>query len=171
MKVIAKKTESRLVLTSDLIFGILCLVIAAVFAVLFFLAGGFAALEGDALTKLVILAVFALFFVGGGYWMICRFFRRRKLPSVLIEADDEKLYLHGKQEREIPLADLVGSDIVGAPESLFVFLFQQKYGTLTISPVANGKNVKMKFVDEVTEVPARISYLVQEYAQRHGIVK
>ncbi|MGN1077427.1 MAG: hypothetical protein ACI4ST_02835, partial [Candidatus Gallimonas sp.] len=147
------------------------LVIAAVFAVLFFLAGGFAALEGDTLTQVVILAVFALLFVGGGCWLICRFFRRRKLPSVLIEADDEKLYLHGKQEREILLADLIGSSIIGTPESLFVFLFQQKYGTLSISPVANGKDVKMKFVDEVTEVPARISRLVQEYAERHGIAE
>lgn len=173
MKTIAQKTKSKLILTSDLIFGIICIALVVAFAVLFAKAGGFDALSGSESTQVIVLCVFFVVFLLGGIWMIGRFVYKCLLPDVLLEADETNLYvrtLRNGIQRVIPLADLLESEVIGAPESFLAFLIQGSYGTLTISHISGGqKNVRLRFVDAVPDVPSILLGVINDYRAKNGL--
>lgn len=161
MEIIAKKTDKTAVFVVDVIMGVFCLALGVVLCVLCVKAEDFRTIfEENDITAIVILAIaFAICFLGG-LWLIGRFLLHRKMPEVLIEADRGKLYIHGKNERIMTFEELEGASILAGTQSLFVKLFQGNYGTLVIEPL-RGRNVKLHYVDNVSEVPARIAALIK----------
>ena len=83
----------------------------------------------------------------------------RKTPDVLAETDGRYLYIHGKKEAKIPLADLAEASVhVWLPyiyqeefvAEFIVHLFSEKYGDLVLNVPGYG-TYRMRFVARVRE--------------------
>ncbi|MGN0818141.1 MAG: hypothetical protein ACI4L9_04145 [Candidatus Coproplasma sp.] len=154
MKEIARKTEFKLVLYTDLIAGILCFLLAAVVTglLIFYAVSGSLKTEDTAVT-IVIFAIFYLICLGGGAWLVCRFVKWKKLPEILIYTDDEYLYFYTRKEVKLALKEIYS--VFAGPESFLVHLFGGGYGTVEIS--ANGSTYKVRFVDGASSIPDMLS--------------
>ncbi|MGN0812270.1 MAG: hypothetical protein ACI4MQ_02020 [Candidatus Coproplasma sp.] len=156
MKDIAKKTDFKIIIYFELAIGILCYLLIAVVTgliIYFAVTGGFA--NVDTVVTIIILAVFYLFFLFGGWWLIHRFIVYRKSPQRLIWADGENLYFYSKTERKAALSDV--QFVFAAPETLFIHIFGGGYGIVKIT--VSGKTYKVYFVDEANRVPDEIAAL------------
>ncbi|MGN1373160.1 MAG: hypothetical protein ACI4VK_03825 [Candidatus Coproplasma sp.] len=152
MQDIAKKTNFKIIIYIELAFGILCyLLVAAVTGALIYFAvtSGLAELEA---VGIVVLAVFYLFALFGGWWLVDRFAVYKKSPERLIWTDGEYLYFHSKKERKAALSEV--QFVFAMPETLFIHLFGGGYGIVKIT--VSGKTYKVYFVDEANTVPDKI---------------
>ncbi|MGN1060522.1 MAG: hypothetical protein ACI4QN_02200 [Candidatus Coproplasma sp.] len=162
MKEIAKKTNFKLLIYIELAIGILCyLIIAVVTGLVIYYAtvGGLGSV--DLTTAIIVLAVFYLFFLFGGWWLIYRFVIWKKSPETLISTDGEYLYFYSKKkEYKVALADV--EFVFAAPETLLIHIIGGGYGEVHIT--ANGKKRKVYFVDEANSVPDKITALLGDRA-------
>jgi hypothetical protein len=100
------------------------------------------------------MLMFGLF----AYFLFIRpYFLYQKLPEVLVETDGTYLYVHGKKEAKIPLADLDGtSTFVHLPfiysnellAVLMIHLVSDRYGDLDLDVPGYG-SFKLRFVADV----------------------
>ena len=110
-----------------------------------------------------------LFFGLLGYFTFIRpYVVYRKLPQVLAETDGEFLYIHGKKEAKIPLADLNYAEVdVNVPylfhpgflRELIIHIFSSNYGTVSLE-VPNYGKFKMPFVANAEEVANGLVFFV-----------
>jgi hypothetical protein len=93
-----------------------------------------------------------------------------KLPEVMVEADGEYLYIHGKKEAKIPLADLDGtSTFVHLPflfssefAAIFVtYMLSEKYGDIDLDIPGYG-SYKLRFVSNVQETADKLIAFINE---------
>jgi hypothetical protein len=102
------------------------------------------------------MLMFGLF----AYFLFIRpYFLYQKLPEVLVETDGTYLYVHGKKEAKIPLADLDGtSTFVHLPfiysnellAVLMIHLVSDRYGDLDLDVPGYG-SFKLRFVADVQD--------------------
>ena len=107
---------------------------------------------------LVVVIIGMLMFSAFAYFLFIRpYFTYRNTPEVLVEADGEYLYIHGKKEAKIPLAELDGTTtFVHLPflfsnellAVLLTHLISEKYGDLDLDIPGYG-GYKLKFVSNV----------------------
>ncbi|MGN0814911.1 MAG: hypothetical protein ACI4MH_06745 [Candidatus Coproplasma sp.] len=162
MKNLASKTHAALLLIIELICGILCFVLAAVVTVLLIMNafnGGFGSVD-DITVTIVVLVIFYLLCLAGGVWLISRFIKWKKLPEVLIAADDENLYIYTNKEVKIAFGDV--ESVFAGPESLFVQIFGGGYGVVEVN--ASSKKYKVRFVDQANTVPDTVMSLINKQA-------
>lgn len=160
MKNVAKKTSFALVIYSELIAGILCYILVAVVSGLLVWYAFHGGVEGvdDMPVVAVILAIFYLLCAVGGGWLISRFVKWKKLPDVLISADNEYLYFYTNKTVKIALKDV--KSVFAGPESFFVHLFGGGYGVVEIETAE--KKYKVYFVEEASGVPASLKNLLDK---------
>ena len=94
----------------------------------------------------------------------------RKSPEVLVETDGKYLYIHGKKEAKIPLADLDGAstfihlpflysnELIGG---LLAHLLSEKYGDLDLDLPGYG-SYKLRFVSNVRETADELLAFIHE---------
>ena len=156
MKVLAKKIKKATVFVLDLIVGALIMLAAAVGLPL-----GIVAVDSTLFANPYVLGtviVVALIFCAVGFFgFINKFILYRKCPDVLIEADDEFLYIHGTKEAKIPLLSLENTFMYADLPFLFqkdflhelvVHLLSEEYGTLYLE-IPNYGKYKLRFVANV----------------------
>lgn len=158
MKTLAKKTRFALLIYTELIAGILCyvLIVAVTGLLIWFSANGARENIDDLIVAVIILIVFYTFCAVGGGWLISRFVKWKKLPEVLISADDEYLFIYTNREVKIAFKDV--ESVFAGPESLFVQLFGGGYGVVEIT--ANNKKYKVRFVDAANRVPDAVMGII-----------
>lgn len=114
---------------------------------------------------LIPMLVFGL----AGYFVCIRpYVIYRKLPPVQAETDGEFLYIHGKKEVKIPLADLVDATAYanlpyicqpGFAREIIVHIFSFKYGDVILD-VPNYGEFKMRFVANAEDVANGLSTFI-----------
>ena len=106
---------------------------------------------GVVLIGMLMLALFAYFLFMRPYFLY------RNSPEVLVETDGKHLYIHGKKEAKIPLADLDGTSyFIHFPflysnefvATLVTHLLSEKYGDLDLDIPGYG-SYKLRFVSDV----------------------
>lgn len=106
---------------------------------------------GGVLIGMLMLALFAYFLFMRPYFLY------RNSPEVLVETDGKYLYIHGKKEAKIPLADLDGTSyFIHFPflysnefvATLVTHLLSEKYGDLDLDIPGYG-SYKLRFVSDV----------------------
>ena len=155
MTTLAQKTTKSFLFYLDLIFGILCYIIVVAVAILMAIAcqaEGMQALK-DA-TTIAVIAVFAVFFIFGGSWLISRFYIWKRQPAELIFIDEVGNLIINSTRRITIAKDEIFS-IVAGPESLFIKLFGGGFGTITIQTTT--KTYKVPFVDQANTIPDKIN--------------
>ena len=122
MNVLVRKMASLKLLKLELISGIVFSAVAmigipiSIFCIT-------PALLGEPLTWVIVLAAI-IFFGMVGYFLFVRPYRLyHELPDVQLEYDSEFLYIHGKKEAEIPLAELTYVNITAE----LPFIFHQSF--------------------------------------------
>lgn len=156
MKVLVKKMSSFGILKVQMIFG--AIVMAAVVVLL---PVGIAMGDPSLLLNPVVLGVVAagmLMFGSFAYFLFIRpYFIYRKSPEVLVETDGEYVYIHGKKEAKIPLADFEGTVVtyhlpfIYSREllaTLLAFFLSENYGDLSVEVPEYGC-YKLHFVSNV----------------------
>ena len=156
MKVLVKKMKSLGILKLEMVVGAIIML-----AVLILLPGSIAVQDASLLLNPFVLGtvlVGMVMFGSFAYFLFIRpYFLYRKSPEVLAETDGEYLYIHGKKEAKIPLADLADCIVdytlpfVYSKEFiavLLVHLFSEKYGDLTLEVPGYG-TYKLRFVANV----------------------
>ena len=106
---------------------------------------------GVVLIGMLMLALFAYFLFMRPYFLY------RNSPEVLVETDGKYLYIHGKKEAKIPLADLDGTSyFIHFPflysnefvATLVTHLLSERYGDLDLDIPGYG-SYKLRFVSDV----------------------
>lgn len=102
-----------------------------------------------------IVLLVMLFFASVGYFLFVRPYRiYLKLPDVQAEYDDEFLYIHGKKEAKIPLAELTYVNITAELPFIFhqsflremiIHFCSDEYGNIDLDIDGFG-NYKLRFV-------------------------
>lgn len=105
-----------------------------------------------------VVLVGMLMFGSFAYFLFIRpYFTYQKSPSVLVEADDEFLYVYGKKQAKIPLSDLEDAYVdftlpfLYSKEfiaMLFIHLSSERYGDIVLEVPGYGK-FKLHFVADV----------------------
>ncbi|MGN0771168.1 MAG: hypothetical protein ACI4MI_01095 [Christensenellales bacterium] len=159
MTTIAKKTTRSLFLYLELILGILCYIIVAVTAILMAVAcraEGMEALKDT--TNIIIIAIFVVFFLFGGSWLVSRFCIWKKQPSELVCVDEEgNLIIYLSKQVTIAKDEIIS--VVAAPESLFIKIFGGGFGTIMIQ--TTSKTYKLLFVDQADTIPDKINQVMR----------
>ena len=108
---------------------------------------------GVVLIGMLMLALFAYFLFMRPYFLY------RNSPEVLVETDGKYLYIHGKKEVKIPVADLDGTVVdvdlpfIYSSEFIAVFivhLVSENYGDIELD-VPGYDSYKLHFVSNVQE--------------------
>ena len=112
-----------------------------------------------------------LFFGLLGYFTFIRpYIMYHKLPKVLVETDDEFLYIHGKKEAKIPLDKIDYAEVDAHVPYLFqpgflrefiIHIFSSNYGTVILE-VENFGKFKMPFVANAEEVSNELIGFIKE---------
>lgn len=117
-------------------------------------------------TVLMVLLGGMLFFGSVAFFFGVRPYRiYRSLPEVLVETDEEFLYIHTKKEAKIALCDIDEVTVdVDLPyslvqdrfwEELIIHVGSENYGTVILELPGHGK-YKMRFVSEAQETSDRL---------------
>lgn len=156
MKTLVRKMKSLGILKVQMVIGAIVMIAAMVGLPISIITTD-ASLMLDPYVLGVVL-VGALMFAAFAYGLFIRpYLIYRKLPEVLVEADDEYLYIHGKKEAKIALSELDGAGVfVHLPfiysneliAVLIVHLFSEKYGDLDLDIPGYG-SYKLRFVSDV----------------------
>lgn len=106
-----------------------------------------------------------LFFGLVGYGLFVHPYRLYlQLPDVQMEHDDEFLYIHGKKEAKIPLAELTYVDISaelpfifqeGFLREMVIYYFSDEYGKIVLDIDGFGK-YKLHFVPHAKEMEGKL---------------
>jgi hypothetical protein len=112
-------------------------------------------------TVLGMVLIAALFFGGLGYFTFIRpYMIYRKLPTVLAETDGEFLYIHGRKEGKIPLAEISNVTVYthkpyifqhGFVREVIIHIFSYNYGDIELDIPGYG-GFKLPFVADVEDV-------------------
>lgn len=157
MKILVKKMSSFKILKVQMIVGAIIMLLAMIALPIAILIVDASLLLNPYMIGTVIVAM--LIFAGFAFAFIHPYFLYRKLPEVLVETDGEYLYIHGKKEAKIPLADLEGtSTFVHLPflfskellAVLLTHLLSENYGDIDLEIPGYG-NYKLRFVSNVRE--------------------
>lgn len=169
MKILVKKMESFGILTAQLVIGAIVMVAAVVALPVAIALGDPTLLLNPYVLGTVLVGMIALSLAA--YFLFVRpFFIYRKTPTVLVEADDEYLYIHGKKEAKIPLFDLDGaSTFVHFPflysneflAVLLTHLLSEKYGDLDLDIPGYG-SYKLRFVSNVKATAEELIAFINE---------
>lgn len=163
MKPLVKKMSSLKALKVQLIIGIIFSAAAMVFipVSVFCLAP---ALLGEPLAWAIVLGI-VLFFGLVGYGCYVRPYRLYlALPEVQVEYDDEFLYIHGKKEAKIPLAELTYVNICAdlpflVHESflreMLIHAASEEYGNIDLDIDGFG-TYKLRFVPYAKEMEGKL---------------
>ncbi len=110
-----------------------------------------------------------LFFGLLGYFTFIRPYKTYcNLPKVLAETDGEFLYIHGKKEAKIPLAELVDAEVdVHVPylfqpgffREIIIHIFSSNYGDVFLEVPGYGR-YKMPFVANAEDVAEALADFV-----------
>ena len=153
MKVLVKKMEKLGLLRLVLIFYAI-IMIALGFAIpITMIAIDITLMVNPTILALSIIDV--LFFGSLGYFTFIRpYVIYRKLPKVLVETDDEFLYIHSIKEAKIPLTELKDAEVYvhvpylfqpGFLREFIIFIFSYNYGDVFLE-VPNYGKFKMPFI-------------------------
>ena len=156
MKILVKKMSSFGIIKAQMIVGALVMLAAVIVLPVSIIVNDAALLLNPYLLGTVLIGM--LIFGSFAYFLFIRpYFLYRKSPDVLVETDGEYLYVHGKKEAKIPLADLDGANtFVHLPflfsneflSVLMVYLVSEKYGDLDLEVPGYG-SYKLRFVSDV----------------------
>ena len=112
-----------------------------------------------------------LFFGLVGYFRSVRpYFLYCKAPAVQVEADDEFLYIHGKKEEKIPLAEISEAYVhVSLPHmfqkeflaEFLIHLVSDQYGDLYLDIPGFGE-FRMRFVSNVENTSKQLIRFIEE---------
>lgn len=174
MQVLVRKMSSFGILRVQRIFGAIVM-IAAMIA----LPASVATTDASLLLNPYVFGVVGagmLMFAAFAYFLFIRpYFVYRKSPEVLAESDGEYLYIHGKKEIKIPLADLDGAVVtyhlpfVYAKEfvaALVAYFFSENYGDLDLDVPGYG-SYRLRFVSNVQATAnALVAFLSTEQSSR-----
>lgn len=165
MKVLAEKTQKKLLIYIYLAIGIILGIIGVVvIPILIFSIDPI--LIQEPLAWAIVVGI-ALFFALTGYITGVRpLILYKNTPDVIIETDGEKLYIHGKKEAVIPLKEMEGTYLDAFPpymltREFFVHLFSGLYGKVIIETPNHG-NYKCHFVQDCRKVVQDIHSLIVE---------
>ena len=158
MKPLAKKMRSFGILKVQLVIGAVMMVAAMVGLPVSIIMGDPSLLLDPYVLGVVLVGM--LMFGSFAYFLFIRpYFLYQKLPEVLAETDGEYLYIHGKKEVKIPVADLDGTVVdvdlpfIYSSEFLAVFivhLVSENYGDIELD-VPGYDSYKLHFVSNVQE--------------------
>jgi hypothetical protein len=156
MKILVKKMKSFGILKVQMIMGAIVM-LAAVIALPVSIIMGDPSLLLNPYVFGVVLAGMLMFGLFAYFLFMRPYFLYRKLPEVLVETDGQFLYIHGKKEAKIPLADLDGTGyFIHFPflysnelvATLVTHLLSEKYGDLDLDVPGYG-SYKLRFVSNV----------------------
>lgn len=169
MKILVKKMSSFSILKVQMIIGAIIMVAAMVM-----LPVGIAVVDISLLLNPYLLGVVIIGMVMFGsfaYFLFIRpYFIYRKLPDVLVETDGEYLYIHGKKEAKIPLAELAGTGTFVHLPFLFskelvavlvTHLLSENYGDLDLDIPGYG-SYKLRFVSNVQKTSNELIAFINE---------
>ena len=117
-----------------------------------------------------VLILVPMFIFGLSAYFVCirRYVVYRKSPQVQAEADEEFLYIHGKKEAKIPLADLADAVVYanvpyicqpGFVREFIVHMFSYRYGTVVLEVPGYG-DFKLYFVANAEDVANGLSAFI-----------
>ena len=172
MKTLIKKTGNITLLRVELIIDIICTVIAMLAIPVTMLL-----LDPALLLEPFILGLSIAVFVLAGLIGFLVFVRPlvlyKKLPEVFAEADEEFLYVHGKNEAKIPLSSLRDATVeVHLPflfqksfiSMIIINLFSEQYGEITLEVPEYG-TYKMRFVAYANETAQKVADFIYEQSK------
>ena len=173
MKILAKKMSKPGLLKLRLILGTIVMGAAMLLVPVSIMAADLSLLANPYVLLVVVAAM--LFFGSVGYFGYIRPCRRyRTMPDVLVEADGEFLYIHGKKEAKIPLSELTYATAYAHLPFLFqqefvedivIHLFSESYGTLELDIDGFG-TYKLRFVSQVEDTTDEIIRFLQKAMDR-----
>jgi hypothetical protein len=156
MKVLIRKMNKFGILKFQMIIGAIVMLAAMIGLPVSIMSGDPSLILNPYVLGVVLIGMlmFGLF----AYFLFMRpYFIYRKEPEVLTETDGEYLYIHGKKEAKIPLADLDGTSyFIHFPflysnelvATLVTHLLSEKYGDLDLDIPGYG-SYKLRFVSDV----------------------
>jgi hypothetical protein len=173
MKALVTKVSKKKLLQLYLIGGALCMAV-----IMLILPISLMVLDITLMTNPYVLCVVAagmLFFGLVGYFGYLRpYLSYCKMPAVLVETDGEFLYIHGKKEAKIPLAELTYATADAQLPFLFqkefvedmvIQLFSESYGTLELDIDGFG-TYKLRFVSQVEDTADELIAFLQGVMNR-----
>jgi hypothetical protein len=156
MKILVKKMSSFGILKVQLIIGAIMMAAAMIVLPISILMVDPKLILNPYVLGVVLVGM--LMFGLVAYFLFMRpYFLYRKSPEVLVESDGEYLYIHGKKEAKIPLAELDGtSTFVHLPfiysnefmAVLLTYFLSERYGDLDLDIPGHG-SYKLRFVSNV----------------------
>lgn len=163
MTVIARKTEKKAMLMLELAAGIIIMA-AAVFVLPISVFSDDPTLLKNGYVWGAVIVGMLFFGLVGLFGFVRPFFLFRKLPQVQAETDGSYLYIYGKKEAKIHLAEMDGTYVnCETPyimsSEFIAHLFSEQYGTVIIK-VPNYGKYKLYYVARAKEVPGMIAALV-----------
>jgi hypothetical protein len=168
MKILVKKMSSFNIIKVQSIVQTVIMLVAMIALPIALLIYDASLLLNPYMLGTVIVAM--LIFAGFAAFSIRPYFLYRKLPEVLVETDGEYLYIHGKKEAKIPLADLAGtSTFIHLPfmfskefiAILLTHLLSENYGDLDLDIPGYG-SYKLRFVSNVQETSDELIAFINE---------
>lgn len=122
-------------------------------------------------TVIFLSVIDILFFGSLGYFTFIRpYIMYHKLPKVLVETDDEFLYIDGKKEAKIPLKEIDYAEVDAHVPYLFqpgflrefiIHIFSSNYGTVILE-IENFGKFKMPFVANAEDVANELIGFIKE---------
>ena len=116
------------------------------------------------------LSIIDILFFGLLGYFIRPYIMYHKLPKVLVETDDEFLYIHGKKETKIPLKEIDNAEVDAGVPYLFhpgflrefiIHIFSSNYGTVVLE-IENFGKFKMPFVANAEDVANELLGFIKE---------
>ena len=123
------------------------------------------------------LALVPMLIFGLAGYLVCilPYITYRKLPQVQAETDGEFLYIHGKKEAKIPLADLLDANVYahvpyicqpGFVREFILHIFSYKYGDVIVDD-ANYGEFKLRFVANAEDVANELYTFIWQATNNH----
>ena len=169
MKVLVKKMEKLGLLAFVLIFYAIIMIALALVIPVNVILIDVTLMANPTVLGLVVIGI--LFFGLLGYFTFIRpYFVYRKLPQVLAETDGVFLYIHGKKEAKIPLAELKAAEVdvhvpylfqPGFLREFIIHIFSSNYGDVFLE-VPNYGKFKMPFVANAEEVANKLMNFINQ---------
>ena len=127
----------------------------------------------------VVLVAMLLFGLVGFFFFIRPYILYHRLPEVLVEADEEFLYINAQKKAKIPLSEIEEATVyVDLPylyqkeflSEFIVHIFSEKYGTVTLDLYSHG-SFKLRFVSEAQDTGDRLISFIQEMMDRDNTIE
>ena len=167
MKVLVRKMEKMGLLRFVLVFYSIIMIALALVIPVSMMAIDITLMTNPTVLGLSIIDI--LFFGGLGYFTFIRPYKTyHKLPKVLAEADDKFLYIHGRKEAKIPLAELNEAEVdvhvprlfqPGFLREVIIHIFSSNYGDVFLEVPGYGR-YKMPFVANAEDVANELACFV-----------